>query len=485
MNYSILVFLISSAAAFAKPNVLFIAVDDLRPQLGCYGDAVVKSPNIDQLAAHGMVFVRAYCQQALCAPSRVSLLSGRRPATTRIYEINEKLTLRSTMPDITSLPQHFKNQGYITRGMGKIYHGGIDDPISWSVPSWKSKKPRFGPIGLANADKRRLAKKSRDKDASLQGEDRVSTASPAFESVDCTDNSLRDGDMAREAVTALRDYAKNPEQPFFLAVGFSNPHVPWVAPKKYFDLYDPAKLTLPANNFVPRNAPPFAATSGEDFYWYAGVPSAKPLPEEYARQCLHGYLAAISYIDAQIGRLLAALEENEQARNTVIVLCGDHGYYMGEHGWWGGKHNNYNGATRAPLIISVPGQKSAGRKSSALVEFVDIFPSLTEICGLPAPKDASGLEGASFAPLLENPDKPWKTAAFSQYPRGGKMGTAMQTERYRYVEWQDGKAVVARELYDHRTDPAENENIINSADPALLQSLAEQMKSGWKGALPR
>jgi len=463
-----------------RPNVLFLAADDMRPQLGCYGDAQVKSPNLDRLAARGMVFNRAYCQQALCSPSRISLLSGRHPWTTQIYAIGP--TLRSKMPDVVTLPQHFKNHGWFTRSLGKIYHIGIDDPISWSTKSWVSKAPRYGLDGQgkvkAAADKLRAAG-AKDPD---RGPGKAFYAGPAFEAPECDDDALTDGDTAREAVAALRELAKTPE-PFFLAVGFVNPHVPWVAPKKYFDLYPPADIKLPENRYAPRGAPAFAARSGDDFYWYGNVPKDRVIDDDFGRRCLQGYFAAISYVDACAGRVLDELERLGLRDNTIVVFWGDHGYYMGEHNWWGGKHNNYEGATRAPLIVSAPGMKAAGQKTDALVEFVDIYPSLAELCGLPA---VAGLEGKSFAPLLDDPKQAWDKVAFSEYPKGGNQGTAMRTDRYRYVEWR-GKSgeLVARELYDHQTDPEENENVAGApANAELIDRLAEQLRTHRKAMRP-
>ncbi|MDP3070790.1 MAG: sulfatase [Opitutaceae bacterium] len=478
----------SVSAAQPRLNVLFIASDDMRPQLGLYGDKLVQSPHLDRLAARGLAFNRAFCQIALCSPSRISLLSGRRPATTKVYTIDPALTVRTHQPDVTTLPQHFKNQGYFTRSMGKIYHVGIDDDASWSVPAWHAHPlaPRGGPITRAAQEARRAAAKQSGKAAPQKGKGNIATAGPAFEAVDCADDELLDGACAREAVAQLRAFAKSPDQLFFLAIGFSNPHVPWIAPRKYFDLYDPEKLVLPPNNYPPKDAPEWAAQTGSDFLWYAGVPETKPLPADFGRQCLHAYLAAISYVDAQVGRLLDALDETGLAKNTVVVFWGDHGYYMGEHAWWGGKHNNYHGATRVPLIVAVPGQKTAGRHATGFVELVDLFPSLVELCGLPPPHDAAGLEGTSFAPLLAaEPDRPWKTAAFSQYPKGGHLGTAMETERWRYVEWRKGEELVARELYDRRTDAAENQNVAARPEhAAVIAQLEKQLAAGWRAARP-
>ncbi len=468
------------ARAAERTNVLMIAVDDMRPQLGCYGDPTVLSPNIDRLAQRGLVFDRAYCQQALCSPSRISLLSSRRPPTSGIYQIGP--TLRSKLPDVITLPQHFKQNGYTTRSLGKVFHVGIDDPPSWSEPSWQSKKPRYGPEGTAAVAAYRRAMAEAKKEIPQKGEGGANYAGPAFEHPDVADEDLSDGDIAREALEVMRSLAQD-EKPFFLAVGFHNPHVPWVAPQKYWDLYDTEKMILPPNNFVPRDAPPFAATSGDDFYWYGNSPKNRVVSPDFGRECLHGYLAAISYIDAQVGRLLGELDRLGLAENTIVILWGDHGYYMGEHSWWGGKHNNYEGATRVAMIIATPEGRGAGKHTSALVEFVDIYPTLSELAGLPTPV---GVEGTSYVPLLDQPDRPWKRAAFSHYPKGGNLGTSMRTDRYRYVEWIDREGkLVARELYDHQTDPEENQNLADRADQAqVLDQLARQFQAGWKGAVP-
>ncbi|MBM3861202.1 MAG: sulfatase [Verrucomicrobia bacterium] len=469
--FSLLVMLaVTATAAEQKLNVLFIASDDMRPQLGCYGDPLVKSPNLDRLAARGMVFKRAYCQQALCSPSRISLLTGRHPWTTRIYTIGP--FLRETMPDVITLPQHFKNNGWFTRSLGKVYHVGIDDPPSWSIPPWHSKSPRYGPEGLAIQQRLTASLKASGQPIPRKGA--KVPRGPAFEAPDLADDELLDGDTTREALVAMRELAKKPGQPFFLAVGFSNPHVPWVAPKKYWDLYNPADIKIPGNRYAPKNAPEFAAKSGDDFYWYSNVPQDRNITPAFGRQCLHGYLAAISYVDACVGRLLAELDRLKLREKTIIVFWGDHGFYMGEHNWWGGKHNNYEGATRAPLIVSAPGMKAAGQKTDALVEFVDIYPSLVALCGLPPTK---GLEGQSVVPLLNNPKAPWTKVAFSEYPKGGNQGIAMRTDRYRYVEWRNKQGeLVATELYEHATDPQENANIAGKPENAgVLKQLAAQL----------
>jgi iduronate 2-sulfatase len=247
---------------------------------------MVKSPNLDRLAGRGLVFQRAYCQQALCSPSRISLLSGRHPWTTGIYQIGP--SLRSKLPDVVTLPQHFKNHGWHARSLGKVFHIGIDDPASWSEASWVSKAPRYGPEGRAKVSVAAQALLAAGKQDPDKGPGRSFFAGPAFEAPDVEDDALTDGDTARKAIEALREAAKKPGQPFFLAVGFVNPHVPWVAPKKYFDLYNPADIKLPDNRYPPRNAPAFAAKSGDDFYWYANVPRNRLIAPEFGRQCLQG-----------------------------------------------------------------------------------------------------------------------------------------------------------------------------------------------------
>jgi iduronate 2-sulfatase len=436
----------AAGAIAAPPNVLFIASDDMRPQLGCYGDSNVKSPHLDGLAKRGMVFERSYVQQALCSPSRISMLSGRYPATTGIFEIGRPL--RATMPDITTLPQHFKNNGYHTRSLGKIYHVGIDDDASWTIPAWHSKTPRYGPLGRSMVEAKRKDDEAKGIKRTARAKGVGFYAGPAFEVVDEDDEALLDGDTAANAIAQLREHAKNPSQPFFLGVGFANPHVPWVAPKKYWDLYDRSKLPLATNTDVPKGAPAFATTQANDFLSYANVPEGQ-LPEPFQRECLHGYLAAISYVDAQVGRLLAALDETDLAKNTIVVFWTDHGYYMGEHSWWGMKHNNYEGATRNALIISQPGMKQAGKKTVALAQAVDLAPTLTELCGLP--KQAA-FEGRSLKPVLEDPTTSVNEAAFSWYPKDGHLGVAMRTDKWRFVEWTKKGQEPIRELYDMTRD---------------------------------
>jgi arylsulfatase A-like enzyme len=308
---------------------------------------------------------------------------------------------------------------------------------------------------------------------------------PAFESSDVPDNTFHDGALADMAVAALAECAKK-DQPFWLGVGFIRPHLPFVAPKKYWDLYDPATIQLAPNPFPPKGAPEYAVLPGGELRSYHGIPTG-PIPDDLARQLKHGYFAAISYMDAQVGRVLDELDRLGLTEKTIIVLWGDHGWKLGEHGGWC-KHSNVENDTNAPLLISVPGLKTAGQRTNSLAEFVDIYPTLAELCGLPLPEH---LEGASLVPVLRDPTTAVKSAAFSQYPRGvdGRqlMGYTMRTDRYRFTRWvgrSDHSKVDAVELYDHQTDPQENVNIANSPENAeLVARLTEQWQQGWRGAM--
>lgn len=495
--------LFAAAPATKRPNILFIAVDDLRPELGAYGAAHVKSPNIDRLAQSGLTFNRAYCQQAVCSPTRSSLLTGTRPDTTQVWDLVTHF--RQAIPNVVTLGQHFKNQGYFVQGMGKIYHGGYDDTPSWSVPWGTPKAAAYGlPENLALNQRQfevdpddvgPTKKKTKLKNAQVPNaadgtaSSKFNSRGPAFEGADVPDNTFQDGKVAELAVQTLQAMSKQPE-PFFLALGFVKPHLPFVSPKKYWDLYDPTKIELAPNNFRPKNAPDYAILSGQEMRAYAGIPQDS-IPPALARQLKHGYYAAISYMDAQVGIVLAELDRLGLRENTIVILWGDHGWKLGEHDAWC-KHSNSENDTNAPLIISVPGMKNPGAHTNALVEFVDVYPSLAELAGLPLPHH---LEGTSFQPLVNDPNRLWKSAAFSQYPRKGGhttsgelMGYSMRTDRYRLTVWVDRKdhaQIDAIELYDHQNDPMENTSI--AKDPAnteLVEQLMAQWRRGWQGAKP-
>jgi len=456
-------------AADTKPNVLFIAVDDMRPELGCYGNTVVKTPNIDKLAARGLVFTHAYCQQAVCSPSRSSLLTGRRPDATRVWDLQTHF--RVALPEAVTLPQYFKANGYYCAALNKIYHHGFEDGRSWSEPHWY---PNGQTIDTDQVDwKKRIVTKngpgvkeyaefasSSDNDKPAAG---PKPRGPAFEVSAKKDDELPDGFTAAEAVKRLHAL-KEKGQPFFLAVGFLKPHLPFVAPKAYWDLYDPDKIPVPAIDHLPAEAPAFAGHDNGELHSYGNIPKGNPIPADLAKQLRHGYYACISYTDAQVGRLLNALDKEGLADNTVIVLWGDHGWQLGDHGLWH-KHTNFELATHAPLLLSVPQQKTAGQKCDAIVEFVDIYPTLADVCGLPVP---AGLDGVSLKKYVENPQAPGSKVAVSQYPRGGAqtgnrpvMGYSMRDEQWRLTLWSDRRngEIVATELYDEKNDPAETVNV--------------------------
>ncbi len=472
--------LLAQEAGAPKMNVLFIAVDDLRPTLGCYGAKTIQSPHIDRIAARGTTFLRAYCQQAVCSPSRTSLMTGRRPDTTRVYDLDTHF--RKTIPDVVTLPQQLKAHGYHSQGLSKIYHGGLDDALSWSVPHWTPKSPAYG-----TPEGKELLKGLYEQ-ARAEGKDlknwRNHPRGLPWEAPDAADNELADG-MTTDQTLKLMNELK--DRPFFLAAGLLKPHLPFVAPRKYWDLYDRNKLDLADNPFAPQDAPQYALSNWAELRAYHGMPKQGPVTDDQARALIHGYYACTSYIDAQIGRMVAELERLQLLDKTVIILWGDHGWQLGEHGMWC-KHTNYETSAHSPLVISAPGQKAAGAKCDALVEFVDIYPSLCELCAAPVPK---GVEGTSFKPLLDDPKRPWKRAAFSQYPRnipkqGPGMGHSMRTDRYRFTEWTAfGKDFREYELYDHALDPKENVNLARLPQhAALVKELAAQLRQGWQAALP-
>jgi arylsulfatase A-like enzyme len=469
-------------------NVLFIAVDDLRPDLGCYGHDLVRTPNIDNLAATGLTFTRSYCQQAAGNPSRTSLLTGRRPDTTRVFDLVTHF--RRNLPDVATLPQQYKKHGYETTAFGKVYYTpGLDDQPSWSIAPWiAGRHPWRSSENQSFAESRwqQLQQGGWSSDGgpgfdpSSGGDD----FGPSWDSPAVDDNALPDGQAAEAAAAALGELRS---QRFFLAVGFLRPHLPFIAPQRYFDLYPPGNISLAKNPDPPSGAPDYALVDSAELRAYRDIPQQGPIPEAKARELVRAYYAGVSYVDAQVGRLLDALDRLSLRDNTVVVLWGDHGYHLGDHGLWS-ERTNFEVATRSPLIIRVPGQRGAGRKTVALTESVDLYPSLCEVCELPRPL---GLEGSSFVPLFEDPDRLWKRAVFSQSPReipgvGPGMGYSMRTSRYRYTEWMgEENPFRAAELYDYQTDPLEQHNIANRPENiSLVNGLAGMLQEGWRGSLP-
>jgi len=462
----------------SRMNVLFIAVDDLRPQLGCYGHKQMISPNIDKIASDGLVFERAYCQQAICSPSRISLLSGMRCETTKIYGL--KYHLAEKWPDIVSLPHHFKNNGYETISIGKIYHHSEDNPKAWSKTPFRAMEGS----GYVTEKGNHIVELNRasNPDAGTKG--------PVTEMADVPDNVYSDGKLADRTIEEL-DRIK--DKPFFLSVGFRKPHLPFTAPKKYWDMYDPKKLLLAENPFPPKGVTPYTMNNYGELRNYFQMPKGKePVDDKLARHLIHGYNACVSFIDAQIGRIMDQLERLGLKENTIVIMWGDHGWKLGEHGSWA-KHTNFEIDCNAPLVISDPRMKNKGIKTRALTEFVDIYPSLCELCELEKPDH---LEGTSFVPLMNDPEREWKKAAFSiwvskkyRYDFDAQViGYAMKTDRYRYIEWKHTRSgkVKARELYDHKIDPQENINVIDDPDYIkIVKEMKQLMDKGWKGALPK
>ena len=418
------------ARAAGEYNVLFIIVDDLRPMLGCYGHPEMHTPNIDRLAARGTLFNRAYCQYPLCNPSRASILTGLRPETTRVN--SNSTNFRQTVPEAVALPDYFAAHGYHTQSIGKIEHMHQQFKIG---PSWQA--------------------------------------------LDVADDELADGKTANKTVEALRALK---EQQFFLAVGFDKPHLPFYAPRKYYEFYNledaHRSFRLPATSSYPENSPEIAQNSLGLFSLYSDIPAGDgPFSDEQTLELIRAYAASTTYMDAQVGRVLHQLDALGLTDSTIIVFCGDHGYHLGEHGTWR-KNTLFEVGVRSPLIISMPAQSHPGAKTDGLVELVDIYPTLCDACQLPIPKS---LEGTSMVQLIDEPMRTWKSAAFSKVVRGGR---SIRTAQYRYTEWgSNGRR--GKELYDYYKDPHETRNVANLPQNAeLIAHLSERLRAGWQRAVP-
>ena len=430
--------------ADSKLNVLFVVADDLRPELGCYGVPAVRSPNIDRLAARGVRFERAYCQYPVCNPSRNSFLTGLRPDTTRTYDNNTPI--RKTLPDVVTLPQLFRQNGYATANFGKIFHRGLtmedvraemDDPPSWDVARYYQATP-----------------------AGRKGEGRNLTGGKLawchWQAAEGTDEDQPDGMIARDAIKLMEEHR---DKPFFLACGFHKPHDPFVAPKRYFDPYPLDGLKLYAD---PADRSPDLphALGGGAFQQAFGA-----FGDRERREFLRAYYAGVSFTDAQLGKMLDALDRLKLADRTIVVLLGDHGYHLGERGWWN-KNTVFELSARAPLVVAAPGTKHAGAASPRTVELLDLYPTLADLTGLKPP---ANLQGASLRPLLDDPRAKWDRPAYTQVQRGKVMGRSVRTDRWRYTEWDDGRA--GAELYDHQSDPGEYRNL--AAHPAHADTVTK------------
>lgn len=456
-------------AGEAKPNVLFIAVDDLACSLGCYGDRIAKTPNIDRLAAEGTCFLRAYNQLPLCNPTRASVMTGLRPDTIKVYDLDRHF--RDEVPDAVTLSQSFQKAGYVADRVGKIYHynvpasigtDGFDDP-----PSWNS---TVNPKGRDKAEEHLIynAEPHRKISAAL-----------SWLAAEGTDEEQTDGMIATEGCNLLKQNQN--QKPFFLAVGFFRPHTPYVAPKKYFDMYPLEDLRLPFAPAGDRNDIPTAA-----FAHNCPVPNYG-LDTETLLKATQAYYACVSFIDAQVGRLLDTLDETGLAENTIVVFWSDHGYHLGEHNGIWQKRTLFEQSARSPLIIRTPNRNSG--HCNRVVEFVDIYPTLTDLAGIESP---ANLEGRSLMPLLRNSVADWNGIAVTQVLRPADdrlkepvMGCSIRTHRYRYTEWGEGRHGI--ELYDHQSDPNEFQNLAIDPDPPaskIIDQLRPLLRSRASGKLP-
>ncbi len=512
----------------AKPNILFIAIDDLRPELGCYGSAIVQSPNLDKLAEDGRRFGRAYCQQSICSPSRASVMTGAMPD--EIGVIENTAYFRALNPNIVTLPQHFIQNGYEAVYCGKIYHARMTDgDHSWSrQPAYDlcSIKMKWLPGGYALPENQELWASNKKKMLAKYGKERSGGLihGPAYESADVPDHAYSDGYNTQLAIATLKDHMqKKPKQPLFLALGFYKPHLNFVAPKKYWDWYDREDIHLAKQTTGPLGGAMTGLHASFELRTRHGIPKKRAIGPELAKTLLHGYFACVSYVDAQIGMMLDALEEEGIRDNTVIVVWGDHGWHLGEMGLWG-KATNYEIATRVPLIFWTPNMKKRGKGADGLVELVDLYPTLCELAGLSKPKH---LAGRSLVPQLENPVVKGKKLAISQFPnpalrewaanplspgmrktffgplieevenrikkqQGERwdrelfenhlMGYTIRSDRYRLVAWLDYRDVQSEplflELYDHKNDPIESKNLAAKFPEKVSNLLKELRKSG-------
>ena len=436
----------SAQATAGRPNVLLIMADDLNNDLGTFGHPVVKTPNLDRLATRGVRFDRAYNQFPLCSPSRVSLLTGLRPDTTRVHDL--QTDFRKVLPDVVTLPQMFKRNGYVAARVGKIYHygnpgqigtSGLDDPASWDVA--------INPRGIDKDEEPKLTNYTPTRGL---GSALAYYASPA------ADEEHTDGKVAAETIALLE---KHKDRPFFIGAGFYRPHCPFIAPQKYFDLYPLDKITAAAaspDSWIP---PPARFT----------IPPHWGISEQAQREIIQSYFASISFLDANVGRLLDALDRLGLADTTIVVFVSDHGYHLGEHGQWM-KQTLFDRSARAPLIVAGPGVAARGRASARVVEFLDIYPTLADLARVRAPK---GLQGRSLTPLLKNPEAAWAHPAITQVRRGpaasAYMGYSIRTDKWRYTEWDGGKR--GAELYDEAADPQETRNLVT--DPQHRDVVAD------------
>ena len=469
---ALLALLLTCAAPSARAetrNVLLLCVDDLKPALGCYGDTLAKSPNIDRLASRGVRFDLAFCNQSVCAPSRNNLLLGSRSTSLGIYGLDRNF--RTAVPDAVTMTQHFMRHGYRAECVGKVLHtghGNRDDDASWSVPSLKEKVVEY--LDPKNSAGGQLTREEAFFTNQRLGEISKLPRGAAIEIMDVPDNAYADGRIADEGIRRLRA-AKERGKPFFLALGFVKPHLPLTAPRKYFDLHPKSKFTLAPFQMDPEGAPAFAGKTGGEIVNYEPLTVENLRGDTTQRELLQAYHACVSFMDAQLGRVLDELERLGLAQSTLIVLWGDHGWHLGDHGYWT-KHTNYEQANRIPLLIIAPGVAKPGAATMQPAETVDIFPTLAELAGLPAPSGPQPIDGLSLVPVLRDPSSTIRDHAYHCYPRGEKMGRAIRTARHRLVEWKKPGApadTAEFELYDYEADPAERKNLAASQPEVVAE----------------
>ncbi len=470
----------------SKPNILFIAVDDLKPTLGSYGDSFAITPNIDAISKSSTVFLNNHAQQAICGPSRASLLTGKRPDYTKVRDLKTKM--RDIHPAILTLPQYFKENGYATIGVGKIYDPRcVDkdrDKPSWSVPFIMEKELLFPPeygypaLGFYQSEEIKknvyaLRKEAKDKGVKNINKYVRDRYKPPYEKAVVPDDAYMDGAIANKSIQILDTLDPNTTKPFFLAIGFKRPHLPFVAPKKYWDFYDEKDIKLSAYQKKSTNAVDVAYHKSGEMQSYKSPEITYNLNDEglleldieLQKNLIHGYYAATSYIDAQVGKIIDKLKQKGLDKNTIVVIWGDHGWHLGDHSLWN-KHSNFEQATRSPLIIYDP-RIDKGYTVNSPTEFVDVFPTLSDLAALEIPKN---LDGVSLKLYIKGEKNTTKVYAVSQYPRGKRTGYSFRTERYRYTVWINNKKstepifiedIHAEELYDYKTDPDETENKIS------------------------
>ncbi|TWU54753.1 Arylsulfatase [Rubripirellula tenax] len=436
-----------------RPNVLFIAIDDLKPVLGCYGNKTAITPSIDEIARQGTVFLNAHCQWPVCGGSRASLMTSLRPEAVGVMDL--KTNMRAKNPSVLTLSEHFKNQGYVSAGTGKIYDPRcVDNKKSLDAPSWSI--PFVSP-----------------KYSSLEFNDvKQVTLAP-----DVSDSDLGDGQIADNGIRLMRKLSGS-GKPFFLAVGFKKPHLPFIAPKKYWDLYERDRFQLAVHQVGIKNDSEYALHDSEELRGYEGVPSEGEIPSDLQRELIHGYYACTSFVDAQVGRLVSELRRLGEADNTVILLWGDHGFHLGDHGIWG-KHTTLEQATRVPLIIR-PHRGTAVPTTLAPAELNDMFPTLCDLVGIPVP---SGINGRSLLAVINGSTESVRDGALTVFKKKGAIGYSYRTKRYRYTLWLNKNGnVVASELYDYQTDPLETRNLINDVNYEQVQrQLSDHLKADAQG----